>query len=195
MADVLKTEIADITEKIELQLDRAKIEVNNEKPAQTHPGSLFWFIHVFALFVNLINTVIGLFNVRIKALEEDNDSSESSETPDQATHNTQRHSAHPSTLRRCAKCHARGHAENNCTTADPAAMRRRVAANQRRKKDARQMHTNLAFPPPLPYHYQQNPFVPPQPQVNFAALAADASELRRRQTQSARDKRRVRNSS
>lgn len=160
-------------------------------------GSVFWVIQVLSMFLNLINSIVGFFRARIAALEEDDDFSTSSKAPDTAARNNQLPSALPSKSRRCAKCHARGHAENDCKTTDPAAMRRRVASNQRRKKDARFFNPplSLALPPPLPYHFQQQTPAFTQPQVNLAAMAADASELRRRQTQSARDKRRVRHSS
>jgi len=160
-------------------------------------GSVFWVIEILSLFLNLVNSVTGFFRARIAALEEDIDSTTPSEAPNADARTNQRPSVPPSKPRRCAKCHARGHAENDCKTANPAETRRRVAANQRRRRDMRFFNPPLstALPPPLPYHYQQPTTAFAQPQVNLAALAADASELRRRQTQSARDKRRARHSS
>lgn len=156
-----------------------------------------WIIHVFTLFISLINSLIGYIDARFADFEEDSTDDDTPEKPKQAAPKTQPHSVPPTKTRRCTKCHARGHIDSDCTTADPAAMRRRVAANQRRKKDARR-NTHLipaSSSTAIPYHLMHPPFAAPQPQVNLAALAADASELRRRQTQSARDKRRARHSS
>jgi hypothetical protein len=38
---------------------------------------------------------------------------------------------------RCSKCHARGHTADTCKTADPSAMRKRVARNSRIAKEVR----------------------------------------------------------
>jgi hypothetical protein len=188
MAEFLKTEIAQIQHEITEELGSPLRDIDTQ---YNYVSSPFWIIQILSLFVNLINSIITFFNARIKALEEEATDSTTSETPDLVAPNTQHHLAPPLTSRRCTKCHARSHIEPDCKIADPAAMRRRVVANQRRKKDARCTHIIPAIPPPLPYHYLHNPIAFPQPQVNFAALAADASELRRRQTQSARDKRLV----
>ena len=190
MADVFEKEIAYHQHEIREELSKPWTAATAQAGGV---GSIFWVIQVLSLFLNLINSVVGFFRARIAALEED-DSTASSIAPNTDAHTNQRPSAPPSKPRRCAKCHARGHAENDCKTADPATMRRRVAMNQRRKRDMRFFNPPLstALPPPLPYHYQQPTTAFTQPQVNLAALAADASELRRRQTQSARDKRRAR---
>ena len=76
-------------------------------------------------------------------------------------------------------------------------MRRRVATNQKRKKNARATAniaaTTLPYfpsyvPPPLPT--LSNIPAAPDPQAIYA-FAADAQELHRRRQQSARDKRRA----
>jgi hypothetical protein len=97
--------------------------------------------------------------------------------------------------KRCHKCHARGHDATECRTANPSAMRRRVASNTRIAKEAR---ANVAIPfssgqAPTPLIWQ-SPFQPnlmstAQYPYNYVNLAADASELRRRTAQSARDRR------
>lgn len=95
---------------------------------------------------------------------------------------------------RCNLCHARGHASTDCKTTNPGAMRKRVARNNRIAKEARASAATSRIPvqAPPPFYYQPPPpHVVPAP-MNYAALAADATELRRRAAQSARDKRRKR---
>ncbi|KAI6039981.1 hypothetical protein EDC04DRAFT_2602847 [Pisolithus marmoratus] len=93
--------------------------------------------------------------------------------------------ARPTKSPQCAKCHARRHSTEECLTKDPATMRKRVAGNQRKKKDARK-------PPPIPVSHPLYPFItatttsPPTPQD--VAMAADAEELWRRRRQSTHDR-------
>ncbi|KAI6006754.1 hypothetical protein EDC04DRAFT_2907762 [Pisolithus marmoratus] len=93
--------------------------------------------------------------------------------------------ARPTKSPRCAKCHACHHSTEECLTKDPTVMRKRVAGNQRKKKDTRK-------PPPLPVSHPLYPFIaatttsPPTPQD--VTLAADTEELQRRRCQSARDR-------
>ena len=185
MANSFKDEITHIQYEIMEHLGKPKDATTTQAGGS---ASFFWIIQVLSLFLNLINSVIGFFNVCIQAIEEASNSTASSEVPDVVTSTTQRPLAPLSKPRRCVKCHARGHIESDCRTADPAVMRQRVAANQWRKKDSQNPPLIPALPPALPYHYMHNPITFLQPQVNFAALMADALELRRRQTQSAHDK-------
>lgn len=112
----------------------------------------------------------------------------SASTPQQ-TSTTQRSSLPRTT--RCAKCHARGHDTASCHTANPAAMRTRVARNTRIAGESRAYHAAPAIPLPAPpyplYQLPPTPFLPAQ--ANIASLSADATELRRRTAQSKRDKR------
>lgn len=112
----------------------------------------------------------------------------SASTPQQ-TSTTQRSSSSRTT--RCAKCHARGHDTASCHTANPAAMRTRVARNARIAGESRAYHAASAIPiPASPYPLYQLPPTPFLPaQANIASLSADATELRRRIAQSKRDKR------
>ena len=107
-------------------------------------------------------------------------------------------SIHPRSTRsahakRCQQCHARGHNSDECRTANPSAMRRRVASNSRIAKEARANVALPTIPASAPmYAPWQSPFIPspaaPVP-VNYANLVADATELRRRAAQSSRDRR------
>ena len=96
---------------------------------------------------------------------------------------------------RCSLCHARGHLNTECRTKDTSAMRKRVARNSRLAKEAR-AHTAMSALPASPpsFHHFAYPTPPHivQTPMNFAALSADSTELRRRAAQSARDKRRHR---
>ena len=95
---------------------------------------------------------------------------------------------------RCAKCHAQGHSANECSSTDPAAVRRRVAQNakargSRRSADQSLLQSLATAPRPL------LPAIdllrsPPDNQVAF--MVAESAELRRRQAQSRRDRNRAR---
>ena len=95
---------------------------------------------------------------------------------------------------RCTKCHARGHDITVCRTTNPAAMRKRVGENAKRKKMASNPSLNpfASTSPPFPL-YGTYPSPTPNPVAAYA-FVADAQELRRRRQQSDRDKRRVRRS-
>jgi hypothetical protein len=71
-------------------------------------------------------------------------------------------------------------------------MRKRVARNSRIAKEARAYRNMPTIPAPAPPSYlhpaTSSTPVAPLP-MNYASLAADATELRRRAAQSARDKR------
>jgi hypothetical protein len=99
---------------------------------------------------------------------------------------------------RCKTCHGRGHEALECKTADPTAMRKRVASNRRKEKATGKSLPDYLYrpPPPMPAPpWQVNAYhtAAPDPQA-YAAIAADAHELRRRHQQSVRDKRRARRS-
>ncbi|KAI6015718.1 hypothetical protein EDC04DRAFT_2608663 [Pisolithus marmoratus] len=97
--------------------------------------------------------------------------------------------AWPTKSPRCAKCHARHHSTEECLMKDPAVMRKRVAGNQRKKKDARK-------PPPIPVSHPLYPFIAAtttsSPTPQDVTMAADAEELWRRHRQSARDRKKHR---
>lgn len=95
--------------------------------------------------------------------------------------------------RRCQRCNAIGHDTTQCCTKDPVAVRKRVANNQKIKKESAAIQARFPIPPRLhPYHqYFGDPIIPyQQPLQTYYANIADAKELRRRKLQSTRDKRR-----
>jgi len=112
------------------------------------------------------------------------------------TTNTQRGST--ASPKRCNRCHARGHTVDDCKTTNPSAMRKRVAHNNRIAKEARRLPAQPppSVPPPFPWlpHHYPLPYPSTAP-YHMASSTTDAAELRRRSTQSARDKRRHRRSS
>jgi len=94
-------------------------------------------------------------------------------------------------LPRCQKCHARGHPTSECHTTNAAAMRRRVAQNSRIARGSRAVEAAHALlPSPRPAsHVPGSVATAVHIPMEYAAIAADATELRRRAAQSRRDKR------
>ena len=98
---------------------------------------------------------------------------------------------------RCTKCHARGHNASNCKTKAPNLMRKRVARNNQIAKAAwherfaqvvQPIHQQIPIAPPV-YPPSGSAYSYPSTPMNYAALVADSTELRRRMQQSTRDKR------
>jgi hypothetical protein len=153
-----------------------------------------WFIDVITSIITLIELIAMTYARRIMDVESiirDNPSST------RATASTTTPSAPASRLKRCTKCHARGHDESTCRTGDPSAMRKRVAANSRRAREARTQRQPVppssytAYPPSFPPSLPQPSFPIPH-QASYSAIMADATEFRRRNAQSSRDRRRTR---
>ena len=86
MANSFKDEIAHIQHEIMEHLGKLKDATTTQAGGS---ASFFCIIQVLSLFLNLINSVIGFFNVRIQAIEEATDSTASSEAPDVVTSTTQ----------------------------------------------------------------------------------------------------------
>ncbi|KAF8525076.1 hypothetical protein BU17DRAFT_83990 [Hysterangium stoloniferum] len=76
---------------------------------------------------------------------------------------------------KCAKCSAKGHQASACCSKNPAAVRRRISANNKHRGRVATLprYTNLPAQPHL------LPFMPPQELAHLA----DAAELQRRQAQ------------
>lgn len=181
-------EVADAIFDIRFQLDETP-----DHPAPVR-NVVQWLIDVITSILTLIELIAMSYARRIMDIESiirDNPSSTrttaSTSTPIAPT---------ASRLKRCTKCHARGHDESTCRTGDPSAMRKRVAANSRRAKEARTQQQQVlttypAYPPSFPPSLPQPPF-PIPPQASYSAIVADATEFRRRNAQSSRDRRRTR---
>jgi hypothetical protein len=106
---------------------------------------------------------------------------------------------------RCRRCRASGHDTTQCRTKNPDLVKKRVDNNKKAKKEIERQRANPLphnrLPPYNPYlfnlqdyFYERPPPPPPcRPGMttrSMTALAVDAQEFRRRQSQSARDKRR-----
>ena len=105
--------VADAVENVRDQLDETP-----EHPVQV-TKVVQWFINVITSIITLIELIAMSYACRIMDIESiirDNPSST------RATASSSTPSAPPSRLKRCTKCHARGHDESTCHTADPSAM-------------------------------------------------------------------------
>lgn len=140
-----------------------------------------WIVSLFTSLLTALEMVFQSIDRASKAPSKSSTSSWPSKAPSAPVRKT-----------RCTKCHARGHSVNECRTLNASAMRKRVATNSataRSARTSRAMPAVVGYPPPFPYPGM--PFYPPVPSpMKLAALAADSTELHRRATQSARDKRR-----
>ena len=187
--------------------DAVHVMINNRPQFPNNLQNLVtWLINIISAIMAMIEQ-IGLANdSRLTELEEITDSHASS-IEQQSAATTTAATAAATTIwqqrdtttsrrlpSRCNQCHARGHSSTECKTTNPSAMRKRVARNSRIAKEARASPATSHIPAPAPppfYYHQPLPHVASTP-MNYAALAADATELRRRAAQSARDKRRKR---
>ena len=189
--------------------DAVRVMINNKPAVPNNLQALVsWLINIISAIISMIEQIGQANDTRLTELEEVTDS-HASVLDDNATTRAATAGAPATTIwqqrdtttsrrlpSRCNLCHARGHASTECKTTNPGAMRKRVARNSRIAKEARASasiatsHISAQAPPPFYYH-QPLPHVAPTP-MNYAALAADATELRRRAVQSARDKRRKR---
>ena len=186
--------------------DAVHVMINNRPQIPNNlQAFVSWLINIINAIIAMIEQIGQANDARLTELEEVTDSHAS--TLEQSVATATAATAAPATTQwqqrdtttsrrppRCNLCHARGHASSECKTTNPGAMRKRVARNSRIAKEARAQsatsHIPVQAPPPFYYH-QPLPHVAPTP-MNYAALAADATELRRRAAQSARDKRRKR---
>jgi len=189
------------------EASRQKIDEMLDDPFQPEDRDVHklvkWIVTIFNLFLSYVQLAFYDFDRRIQELEDSDEDDEPSPShrpfaaettiPVPATTTQSATSALVRSRRRCAKCHTKGHDEFECRTKDPAANRRRVALNQRKKKEA-------ARPPtyPFPVDPRFYSYAPPPPTVippeGYAALVADAHEFRRRNNQSTQDRRRARRS-
>ena len=153
---------------------------------------LFDALHLMVITIatNLSRRISAVEEAQEEHEEEDAKSSATSVAPPSTTPQQSTQSTWP---KRCQKCHARGHNVGVCRTANPAAMRRRVASNSRLAKEARTNRAAPTIPAQAPSYIPfQSPFLSPPATpvpVNFANLVADATELRQRAAQSSRDRR------
>jgi hypothetical protein len=178
------------------EFDRLREAFNNKTPANN--GIVAWLIATFQALSLALHVFGRNILDRLEEAEEDIGNLKATATapvPSSTTAPTTAATRGSTTTsgrpKRCIKCHARGHDLADCRTSDPAAMRKRVARNSRIAKEARYNRTMPTIPtaPPSPYIFGAQTAHAASIPMDFAALSADATELRRRAAQSARDKR------
>ena len=161
--------------------------------ANVSKAFLSWLVKVLILLLQFIQSIALDYGHRLVAIERKLSTTTASTTAPASTDaaaattskTTAQHSKH------CQKCHACGHDAIDCRTANPSAMRKRVASNGRLAREARIYSASTQLPPTMPSVVQPYPYypMPTTPIPHYANLVADATELRRCAAQSARDKR------
>ena len=147
-------------------------------------------LNFVSLFLGVISDDVAALTERVAELEENTPHVAPATQPDPPTQSQQ--PPRPSNRTRCKRCHALGHATNECQSKDPVAVKKRVSNNQKARKRQQEVTSlpagsapyNLSFDP-LRYIHQP---IPPTTTHALLAQAADAKELRRRKVQSMRDK-------
>lgn len=160
--------------------------------------TITWIQRLVQEIVLLLIAVLTQVTGRIQYLEDviselqtDKPPAASTATPSAAQAAPKPSATSSSSSKRCDTCHATGHVSTHCQTADPATMRKRVARNNRIAKERRRTIVQYLPPPipPTPSLPQAASFTTTQPRMDYATMSADATEFRRRQAQSARDRR------
>jgi hypothetical protein len=167
----------DIRKEIERTLD--------EKPAPSTLDTLYvWASFLFSSLLAYIHEGLKDLREKVAAIRTEVDTLKAAAT----THPT---TPAQSARMKCQRCHASGHDKSTCRTKDPDTMKKRVAKNNRSRAKATPIipPAYAALPSPLVYPHG---FSGPTTHTAFTALVADATEMRRRTTQSARDKRKAR---
>jgi len=183
------------------ETDRAQRELRDSLRNAPTPsndvaaGIVAWAVSTFYLVITFLEAIFKEYQDRFTELEEDvtalrdRQTTAPTTTPKPSTSAAARTPRKP---RSCATCHAHRHITSECRTANPAATRKRIASNRRKEKSTGQplppylyYPTTVVPPPSSPGFHHQAATTP----VDFAGLAADAQEFRRRHQQSIRDKR------
>ena len=175
-----------------------------------------WITHIMRLLLQFTISTLGLFeddfiNVKGRLVElegessdDDEDAPTSNQRPSGTTTTTKPSSKVPG-MKKCNRCGASGHDTINCRTRNPEMVKKRIANNKKAKKEADRIRS---YPPPyaahrvppsrhyfdlLDYAYEYPAPSPPSRQgmttCSMLAVHKDAEEFRRRQAQSARDRR------
>ena len=176
-----------------------------------------WITHIMRLLLQFTTSTLGLFeddfiNVKGRLVElegessdEDEDAPTSSNRPPVIATTTKPSSSKAPGSKKCNRCGASGHDTTDCRTRNPEMVKKRIANNKKAKKEADRLRS---YPPPyaahrvppsrhyfdlLDYAYEYPAPQPPSRQGvatrSMLAVHKDAEEFRRRQAQSARDRR------
>ena len=176
--------------------------VDDEELDDSDIAVTYWVKQLVEAVLEMIFIIITNLVTRIMVLENNSEfkpPSTTSALPTEAgsiktpaTANTKPPTNAPTNATRCSRCHARGHDIAVCRTSDPSTMRKRVARNNRIAKEQRILRSNssyLPISPPSASYVSTSPNPSPTNHMEYAALLADATEYRRRQAQSIRDRR------
>lgn len=175
-----------------------------------------WVTYILRQLLQFTTSTLGLFeddfiSIRNRLAELEGESSDtdedaptSSKRPPGTTTTTKPSSKAPGT-KKCNRCGASGHDTTDCRTRNPEMVKKRIANNKKAKKEADRLRS---YPPPyaahrippsrhyfdlLDYAYEYPAPQPPPRQGpttrSMLAVHKDAEEFRRRQAQSARDRR------
>ena len=174
-----------------------------------------WVTHLFRLILGFTTSTLGLFDDNLRSLqdriakleEESSDDDEDAPSLSPSRARTDIRPAQPKASdTKCTRCSARGHDTKSCRTTNPDLVKKRIANNKKMKKEADRLRTR--YPPTyMPHHippsrqyYDQLDFNYETPTISplsrhgttmrsMIAVHKDAEEFRRRQAQSARDRR------
>ena len=174
-----------------------------------------WVTYILRQLLQFTTSTLGLFeddftSIRNRLAELEGESSDtdedaptSSKRPPGTTTTTKPSSKAPGT-KKCNRCGASGHDTTDCRTRNPEMVKKRIANNKKAKKEADRLRS---YPPPYAAHrippsrhyfdlldYAEYPAPQPPPRQgpttrSMLAVHKDAEEFRRRQAQSARDRR------
>jgi hypothetical protein len=172
-------------------IDEAILDQPRVNPNSPSAPVIAWADHAFRTIHQALTDLVPMLAGRLNDLEITPPSRQPTGTTTSggATPGASTSTSKPAgRLPRCKKCHARGHDTDSCHTANPAAMRKRVAQNSRAARAVQAAHALVPSAPTLS-HVAGSAYTAAPIPMEFAAIAADATELRRRAAQSRRDKR------
>lgn len=155
-------------------------------------ASLVGFISgLIRLVLVWIQILINPLETRLTSLEQVTSGSQSSKAYHASSTTSQPTPHGPGRKTKCQKCHARGHSSQECRTANPSAVRRRIAQNAKTRAERRQMPSLMSS---LSAHapHTASPYIPASIHSSQVAYMAESAELRRRIAQSNRDRRKAR---
>jgi len=172
-------------------IDEAILAQPRVSPNSSSAPVIAWSNHAFRSIHQALSDLVPMLAGRLNDLEATPPSRQPTGTTTSggATPGASTSTSKPAgRLPRCKKCHARGHEADSCRTTNPAAMRKRVAQNSRTARAVQAAHALVPSAPAF-QRVAGTAFTAAPIPMEFAAIAADATELRRRSAQSRRDKR------
>ena len=93
-----------------------------------------WLVTIFTILTGSLLSLVNIIDTKLATTRID---IQRSTTTTAASASQQHRSKAQGRRPRCKLCHARGHSDSECRTANPSAMRKRVAANSNLARRAR----------------------------------------------------------